>query len=106
MPVEEQVLSIFAGTSGCLDDLPGQRGARFENELHEYFRTRHTDLLPTIHDTGALPEGDALATAVQDFTDGFLAASATAAEAAAADVLASDAAAAGSVDSDETLRTE
>ena len=47
----------------------------------------------TIRDKGALPEGDALATAVQDFTDGFLAASATAAEAAAADVLASDAAA-------------
>ena len=42
---------------------------RYESELLEYMRTRHTDIMMTIRDNGALPEGDALATAVQDFTD-------------------------------------
>jgi len=106
MAVEDQIISIFAGTSGYLDRVPVADVRRYESELLEYMRTRHTDIVMTIQDKGALPEGDALATAVQDFTDGFLAASASAAEAAAADVLASDAAAVGPEESDETLRTE
>ena len=86
MAVEDQIISIFAGTSGYLDRVPVADVRRYESELLEYMRTRHTDIMMTIRDKGALPDGDALATAVQDFTDGFLAASATAAEAAAADV--------------------
>ena len=40
MPVEEQVVSIFAGTNGYLDDLPVGDVRRFEAELLESFRTR------------------------------------------------------------------
>ena len=41
MPVEEQVVSIFAGTRGYLDDVPVADVERFETELLEFFRTRH-----------------------------------------------------------------
>jgi F-type H+-transporting ATPase subunit alpha len=65
MPVEEQVVSIYAGTNGFLDDIPTSDVKRFETELLDFTRTRHTDLLITIRDTGALP--DSIATAVSDF---------------------------------------
>src|SRR5947207_270734 len=69
MPVEEQVVSIFAGTNGYLDDIPVTDVKRFEMELHEYIRTRHGDILETVSKTGALPEGDALADAVNAFKE-------------------------------------
>ena len=57
MPVEEQVISIYAGTAGVLDDLPVDEVTRFETELLEYFRTRHAGLLAEIRDTGAAARG-------------------------------------------------
>ncbi len=73
MPVELQVLSVFAGTSGVLDDLPVSEVKRFETELHEYFSTRYSGLLAEIRDTGALPGDDALSAAVNDFHASFVA---------------------------------
>ena len=67
MPVELQVVSIFAGTNGYLDDLPIEDVPRFESELHDFFRTRHAGLLATIRDTGQLPEEAELKQAVDDF---------------------------------------
>ncbi len=104
MPVEEQVVSIFAGTNGYVDDIPVGDVRRFEAELLDFMRTRHGDLLMTIRDTGALPEGDALARAVADFKASFRPTEAGAR--AAADPAASDAAAVGPEQSAETLRTE
>ncbi|WP_353510361.1 F0F1 ATP synthase subunit alpha [Intrasporangium sp.] len=71
MPVEEQVVSIFAGTGGYLDDIPVADVKRFEAELHEYVRTRHPVILDSIRDSGALPEGDELADAVNAFKEQF-----------------------------------
>ena len=62
MPVEEQVVSIFAGTNGYLDDIPSSDVSRFETELLDYMRTRKADLMATIRDTGALPDGVAAGT--------------------------------------------
>ena len=67
MPVELQVISIFAGTNGYLDDLPVEDVRRFESELHDFFRTRKADLLAAIRDTGQLPEEAELKQAVDDF---------------------------------------
>jgi F-type H+-transporting ATPase subunit alpha len=72
MPVEEQVVSIFAGTTGVLDDLPVEDVKRFENEMLDYFRGPHADMLAKIRSTGAVPEGDTLATAVSDFKSRFV----------------------------------
>jgi F-type H+-transporting ATPase subunit alpha len=71
MPVEEQVVSIFAGTGGYLDDLPVDDVKRFEVELLEFMRTRYGNILDTVRTSGALPEGDALADAVTAFKDLF-----------------------------------
>jgi F-type H+/Na+-transporting ATPase subunit alpha len=39
-PVEEQVVAIFAGINGYLDDIPSAQVARFQDELREYLRTQ------------------------------------------------------------------
>jgi F-type H+/Na+-transporting ATPase subunit alpha len=70
MAVEEQVVSIFAGTRGYLDDIPVYEVRRFERELHEYMRSRHASMLAEIRTSG-LPE--ALADAVQPFKEQFVA---------------------------------
>jgi F-type H+-transporting ATPase subunit alpha len=70
MSVEEQVVSIFAGTNGFLDDLPVEDVRRFEAELLEDVRTRHGALLTGIRSGGALPE-DELKQAVTDFKSRF-----------------------------------
>src|ERR671928_413628 len=50
--VEEQVVSIFAGTKGYLDDVPTDDVQRFEAELLEEFRSRHSELLEQIREKG------------------------------------------------------
>jgi len=71
MPVEEQVVVIFAGTNGYLDDIPVADVKRFEADLLEWFRNRHRDVLEGIRSSGALPEGDAIEKIVQAFKDQF-----------------------------------
>jgi F-type H+-transporting ATPase subunit alpha len=106
MPVEEQVVSIFVGTTGLLDDLPVNEVRRFETELLEWMRGRYGGLLAEIRDAGSLPAGDALAQAVSDFKTQFVATLADDAAAADADPLATDAEAPGDPESDKTLETE
>jgi F-type H+-transporting ATPase subunit alpha len=74
MPVELQVLSVFAGTSGALDDLEIGQIRRFETDMHEWFQARHGDMVDQIRTTGTLPEGDAMADAMADFKLTFAAA--------------------------------
>jgi F-type H+-transporting ATPase subunit alpha len=79
MPVELQVVSVYAGTSGALDDIPATEVRRFERELHEWVSTRHAGLLQGIRDTGALPDDNGLASAVDAFHESFVAGIAAAA---------------------------
>jgi F-type H+-transporting ATPase subunit alpha len=65
------VVSIFAGTGGYLDDIPVSDVKRFESELLDWFRTRHREVLDSIRETGALPEGDKLAEITQAFKEQF-----------------------------------
>ncbi|WP_313278523.1 F0F1 ATP synthase subunit alpha, partial [Timonella senegalensis] len=50
-PMEDQVVSVWTGTKGKLDDVPIEDVLRFESELLDYLR-RNTDVLPTIASTG------------------------------------------------------
>ncbi len=68
MPVEEQVVSIFAGTNGYLDDVATSDVVRFERELLESMRSRHSGMLADLR-SGGIPDG--LADAVQAFKDQF-----------------------------------
>ncbi|MGO1320422.1 MAG: F0F1 ATP synthase subunit alpha, partial [Galactobacter sp.] len=58
-PVEEQVVSIWAGTKGHLDEVPIEDVLRFEGEFIDALR-RRTSVLTTIAQTGKL-EDDTLA---------------------------------------------
>ena len=71
LPVEEQVVVIFAGTKGHLDDLALGDIRRFEAELLEEFRVRHTDLLTEIREKGTLPDEATLTAAVVAFKERF-----------------------------------
>jgi F-type H+-transporting ATPase subunit alpha len=64
VPVAEQVLAIYAVTSGLMDDVPVEQVSVFELGLREWFRTRHGDLLRTIADSGELPATGALDQAI------------------------------------------
>src|SRR6266496_2386542 len=55
-PVERQVLSIWAGTNGHLDDVPIDDCKRFESELLDFVATRHREIAEHIRDKGDLPE--------------------------------------------------
>ena len=109
MPVEEQVVSIYCGTNGILDDLPVDQVKAFEIDLLDTFRTRHADLMGTIRDTGAMPDDAVMRQAVDDFKAAFLAKQGDAAAAdarPAADVTDTDAEALGDAASAKTLDTE
>ncbi len=71
VPVEEQVVAIYAGTRGWLDTVPVVDVTRFEAELLIDFRAKHADLLAEIRDTKALPDTDKLDAALKSFLDGF-----------------------------------
>ena len=101
MSVEEQVVSIFAGTKGYIDDVPVADVGRFEEELLEFMRSRHAGLLQEIRTSGV---PDSLDDIVQSFKDSFVAASA--ASGVNADPTAVDADEVGDANSDKTLATE
>src|SRR6195952_3568945 len=54
-PVENQVVSIWAGTNGKLDEVPVEDILRFEHELLDYF-ARNTDVLTKLRDTNVLSD--------------------------------------------------
>jgi F-type H+-transporting ATPase subunit alpha len=41
-PLEEQVVAIFAGINGYLDDVPPAQVPRFQEELREFLRAEET----------------------------------------------------------------
>jgi F-type H+-transporting ATPase subunit alpha len=56
MTVEKQVVSIFAGTNGYLDEIPLEHVGRFERELHEMMDLKQSALLAEIGEKKDLPE--------------------------------------------------
>ena len=55
-PVEEQIVSIFAGAKGHLDDLPVSAVAVFEEALLKHFRHEHPEQLDELRDTGEMSD--------------------------------------------------
>ncbi len=70
MPVQEQVVSIFAGTRGHLDAVDVSEVGRFETELLEHVRSRHSSMLDDIVSTGNV-DVDALESIVAGFAGQF-----------------------------------
>jgi len=71
VPVQEQVLVIFAGSNGWVDDVPVSEVRRFETELLAFLRSSHPELLTHIRDEGTLPEEAALRSAFEEFKQTF-----------------------------------
>jgi F-type H+-transporting ATPase subunit alpha len=55
-PIQDQVLIIFAGGKGYLDDLPVSAVDRFETEFREFVYDKYPDIPHTIQKTWDLPE--------------------------------------------------
>jgi F-type H+-transporting ATPase subunit alpha len=76
-PVAKQVVSVWAGTNGELDDVPVEDVQRFEKEFLDYVQRNQPGLLAAISETGQLPD-DATVTlkdAIGEFKRGFQTAS-------------------------------
>jgi F-type H+-transporting ATPase subunit alpha len=72
-PVEEQVVSIFAGTQGFLDDLTNAKVAPFEAALLKHVRDEHPEILDGLRQSGDLPAdvADTLKTLIARFKAAF-----------------------------------
>ena len=102
MPVEEQVVVVFAGTKGFLDSLPVSDVKRFEAELLEHMRRGHGGLLADMRGNTKADVPAELGDIVGAFKESFVAANA----ARVADPTATSAAPLGEAHSDKTLATE
>ena len=57
LPVEKQVLMIFAGTNGFLDPIPTDEVGKYEQEMYRFFDTRKLTLLRTLADKKQFDDG-------------------------------------------------
>jgi F-type H+-transporting ATPase subunit alpha len=73
MPVERQVVSVWAGTNGHLDDVPVADIKRFEAEFLDYVQRTKPGIYDAIRETGALSDDTtvALKDRIDEFRSGF-----------------------------------
>jgi len=71
LPVEEQVVVIYAGTKGWTDRVPVPEVQRFGTELIEYLKANNASVLDTIRSTKALPEEGEIDKALSAFLESF-----------------------------------
>jgi F-type H+-transporting ATPase subunit alpha len=72
MPVEKQVISIYAATKGFMDKIPVRSIRDYEEKLLDFIEKTHNEFYVTIRDTKALPDENKLNAVLQDFTDSYL----------------------------------
>ena len=74
MAVEHQVVIIFAGGQGMLDDIPNERVDEFDKGLLGYIDAKHSEMLATIKSAGEISDeiNKELRKAIEDYKKGFL----------------------------------
>jgi F-type H+/Na+-transporting ATPase subunit alpha len=72
-PVERQVISVWLGNEGCLDDVPVEDVRRFETGFEDELQRARPGIYDAIRETGELSEDTvvALKDAVEQFRAGF-----------------------------------
>lgn len=73
MPVEQQVLILYALTHSFLDDIELEDIQRFEDELISFVQAKHQELFDTIVSTKDLPAEDKMDEAIAEFKKTFVA---------------------------------
>ncbi len=73
LSMEEQVVILFAGTQGYIDDIPVESIQKFEEEFLRYIRDQKADIISELADKKALDDDlkAKLINAVEDFKKGF-----------------------------------
>ena len=74
MAVEHQIVIIFAGGQGMLDDIPNERVGEFEKGLLGYIDAKHSEMLGAIKSAGEISDeiNKELRKAIEDYKKGFL----------------------------------
>jgi F-type H+-transporting ATPase subunit alpha len=72
-PVERQVVAIWAGTNGYLDDVPLEDVGRFEHDFLDYVQRERSGIYDAIRESKVLSDdtASALKEAIEDFRKGF-----------------------------------
>jgi F-type H+-transporting ATPase subunit alpha len=71
MPVEEQVVIIYSGVKGLIDEVPVEDVGRFEAALRHHLRSAHSDMLEQIRTTGQMPDDATVVAAIEEIKAGF-----------------------------------
>lgn len=73
MPTEEQVVSVYTGINGYLDDVPKDKIAEFEIDFLKFMRSANSDVLTAIRETGKMDDNlnAKLVKAIEDFKSTF-----------------------------------
>ncbi|HRG99571.1 MAG TPA: F0F1 ATP synthase subunit alpha [Polyangiaceae bacterium] len=72
LPVEKQVVLVYAGTKGYLDALPVAKLGAYESQLYAFLEAKHPDILETIRTKKKLDDvEDKLKKALVEFGKGF-----------------------------------
>ncbi len=74
IPVEKQIVAIYAGTGGYLDDIPVESVRKFEKELYAYMDRERPDILKEIKEKKALDDDlkRKIEEALKDFKSKFI----------------------------------
>ncbi len=73
MSVEKQVVSVYAGTSGTMDDIPTSAVSKFESGLMEFVETKYPQLFEKIREDKKLTDEikELLDQSINEFKNGF-----------------------------------
>jgi F-type H+-transporting ATPase subunit alpha len=73
LPVERQVVSVWSGTAGYLDDVPVDDIGRFEDEFLDFLQRSHSGIYDSIRETGQMSDDTttALKDAIEEFRGTF-----------------------------------
>jgi len=74
LPIEDQIIGIFAGTQGYMDDIPVDTIRRFEAELISFMKDRKADVRTAVATKKALDDElrASLKAAIEEFKKGFV----------------------------------
>ncbi len=73
LSVEQQVLLIYAGTNGYLDEYPEEAIARFETELYQFVESRHPEVLAELKEKKKISDefADQVSKVLDEFKETF-----------------------------------